>query len=222
MVNRASAASERSPDGCSDSYVYVWFDSFCFISEKTPSILDGECAQGKKKDCSRLLFHCFSVANQLCFSQNSWGEIKIEALQTIVVLGFVSFNPLKPTLKHSVIWLIVYTFFTQHINLNIFSNILRWTLTGLKQLRLSWLSMHHFFFFRKIMFKCEYQKWSSGFWGTLICSSLNHYCIALHYMFWNYRVLIIKVSIKYHKTFFRDIEWHWYLYAFNVSSLLYC
>ncbi len=129
-----------------DSYVYVRFDSFCFISEKTPSILDGECAQGKKNDCSRLLFHCFSVANQLCFSQNSWGEIKIEALQTIVVLGFVSFNPLKPTLKHSVIWLIVYTFFTQHINLNIFSNILRWTLTGLKQLRLSWLSMHHFFF----------------------------------------------------------------------------
>ncbi len=69
------------------------------------------------------------------------------------------------------------------------------TLTGLNQLRFT-LSTHHF---RQIMFKCEYQIWSSGFWGTFICSSLNH-CITRHYTY----VLIIKLSILsvlslYHK-----------------------
>ncbi len=36
--------------------------------------------------------------------------------------------------------------------------------------------------FWKIFFKCEYQIWSSGFWGKFIWS-LNHHYITLHYMF---------------------------------------
>ncbi len=70
----------------------------------------------------------------------------------------------------------------------IVSNISRWKLNRLKRFRL--LS-----FYRKIMLKFEYQIWSSGFWGSFVCSSLNHHCIALHNAFWNYRALIIKPSI---------------------------
>ncbi len=43
----------------------------------------------------------------------------------------------------------------------------------------------------KILFRCESQIWSSGFWGTFICSSLNQHWIALHYVFWSYINLIL-------------------------------
>ncbi len=54
-----------------------------------------------------------------------------------------------------------------------------------EQLKFTWLSRHH------LEKSCSNvsQIWSSGFWGTFICSSLNRRCIALY-------VLIIKWRIK--------------------------
>ncbi len=62
----------------------------------------------------------------------------------------------------------------QHEHLSEWSSLINFT----------WLSRHLFLFFI-----IEYQILSSGFWGTFICSSLNHHCMTSHY------VLIIKLNI---------------------------
>lgn len=43
---------------------------------------------------------------------------------------------------------------------------------------------------------------SSGFWGKHICIPLDHQCIASHFMFWNYKPLIIKRAFLLTKTWY--------------------
>ncbi len=73
--------------------------------------------------------------------------------------------------------------------------------TRLKQFRFLWLSIHNFK--EIIRLKCEHQIWCIRFLRP-ICSTVNHHCIALHYMCLkiillliknNYTALIIKLSI---------------------------
>ncbi len=85
--------------------------------------------------------------------------------------------------------------------------ICRWTLTGPKQLGFTWLSRHHFLkdqwvsnmiirllrnvCSQKLYFHCSSEEECSSqasttsqmFWGMFVCSSLNNFCIASHYMF---------------------------------------
>ncbi len=112
-------------------------------------------------------------------------------------------------------------------DVRITSNISRWTLTGLKQLVFTWFSIkpcsnvslhpivhtiHPKLYVILVIFNIfradrvdsmhigmqgESQIWSSGFWGTFICSSLNHHWIALHYC-----------TIRFHWFTFQASEFH--------------
>ncbi len=82
-------------------------------------------------------------------------------------------------------------FYKVNITFYIVSNISKWTPTGLKQLDYPCIA---FFVWKCIKYD------TSGFWGTFICSSFNHHCSALHYMY---------------------IEWHLYLYRDDIYMHFY-
>lgn len=122
------------------------------------------------------------------------------------------------TIHSSVVWLIdslcftrlCFEIFTDFYKVNVRRAFILFIIFQgehlLDRSRFTWMSIHNFL---DVSIKYGHQ---ALFWGRFICSSLNHHCIALH-MFWNYRDLIINLSIKYHltKTYYWEISSHnWY------------
>ncbi len=74
----------------------------------------------------------------------------------------------------------------------------------------------------KIMLKCEYHPWSSGFWGMFICSCLSHHCICIALYVLKLQSFDYKRKHSHIILLRRIIGRDIYIVITDIYNLLYC